>query len=138
MSNPDEVVTRNLALVQAHFDFENPNQIHEAIDLYTDDIVWEAPARGVSYKGKEMVERMYRAIFDAAPDLKITPIARFATEDRVVDDCWAKFSIAGPGFEQCPFPVGTKVDMRLVHIFEIRGDRISKETGFEIWRQAEV
>ena len=30
-----------------------------------------------------------------------------------------------------PFPVGTKVEMRLTHIFEIRDGKISKEIGIE-------
>lgn len=128
-------IARNMALVSAHFELENPDHIHEALALYTDDVVWEAPARRVSYAGKETVEKNYRAVFAAAPDITIEPHQRFATEDRVVDDSTARFTISGPGFENCPFPVGTKVDMRLVHVFEIRDGLISKETGYEIWRE---
>ena len=54
---------------------------------------------------------------------------RFATEDRVVDDSVVTFEVAKEGF--VPFPVGTKCEMRLTHIFEMRDGKISKEIGIE-------
>jgi hypothetical protein len=40
-------------------------------------------------------------------------------------------------FENCPFPIGTKVRMRLLHNFHIRDGMIAKEIGYEIWRRDE-
>jgi hypothetical protein len=37
----------------------------------------------------------------------------------------------------CPFPIGTKVKMRLLHNFQIRDAMIAKEIGYEIWRRDE-
>ena len=54
---------------------------------------------------------------------------RFATEDRVVDDSVISLEIIKNGF--MPFPIGTKIEMRLTHIFEIRDGKISKEIGIE-------
>jgi hypothetical protein len=48
----EQIVARNLAAVDAHFHNENPQDIDEAIDLYDDSIVWEAPARGVLLHGE--------------------------------------------------------------------------------------
>ena len=38
-------VAENLAAVEAHFHSEAENEVAAALKLYTDDIVWEAPAR---------------------------------------------------------------------------------------------
>ena len=54
---------------------------------------------------------------------------RFSTDDRVVDDSVVTFQVAKKGF--VPIPVGTKCEMRLTHIFEMRDGKISKEIGIE-------
>jgi hypothetical protein len=51
----DQVVARNLAVVEAHFHNENPDDVDKAVGLYTDDISWEAPSRGLVYTDPEQV-----------------------------------------------------------------------------------
>jgi hypothetical protein len=51
----------------------------------------------------------------------------------VFDDSVAVFQLIGGGIENCPFPVGTRVRMRLVHSFHIRDGLIAKEIGYEVW-----
>ena len=58
--------------------------------------------------------------------------SRFATQARVVDDSIVRFKLIGPHF--VPLPIGSGVEMRLVHIFEMREGKIAKETGFEMWK----
>jgi ketosteroid isomerase-like protein len=124
----------NMRLVDMHLHEENPEQIDECLRLYTDDVVWEAPTRGVAYHGKEAIKKNYLALFEAAEGISFEPLERFATLDRVVDDMWVRFKIIDTsGFENCPYPVGTKVKMRLVHIFHIRDGLISREMGYEGW-----
>jgi hypothetical protein len=65
------------------------------------------------------------------------PVERFATPDRVFDDMWATFRISGGGYENYPFPIGTKVKMRVLHNFHILDGMIAKEIGNEIWRRDE-
>jgi hypothetical protein len=53
-------VAENLAAVEDHFHSEAENEVAAALKLYTDDIVWEAPAlNGLnrSYSGKEAVAK---------------------------------------------------------------------------------
>jgi hypothetical protein len=66
------------------------------------------------------------ARFSSAEGMTFQPIERFATPDRVFDDMWATFRISGDGFENCPFPIGTKVKIRLLHNFHIRDGMIAK------------
>jgi hypothetical protein len=122
-------------LVDMHLHEENPERIDECIRLYTDDAVWEAPARGVRYQGRETIKHMYLRLFNSAEGIAFRPIERFATPDRVFDDMEAIFRISGDGFENCPLPIGTKVRMRLLHNFHIRDGMIEKEIGYEIWRK---
>jgi hypothetical protein len=35
-----------------------------------------------------------------------------------------------------PFGIGTKINARLVHLFELRGGKISREIAYEMWREA--
>jgi hypothetical protein len=124
-----------LDLVDMHLHEENPDRIDECIKLYTEDAIWETPARNVSYRGRETIKNMYLRVFNSAEGITFYPIERFATPDRVFDDMWATFRISGDGFENCPFPIGTKVKMRLLHNFHIRDGMIAKEIGYEIWRR---
>ena len=48
----DSVIKANLAAVEAHFHNEGLNEIEKACELYTDDIVWEAPARNLRFLKK--------------------------------------------------------------------------------------
>jgi hypothetical protein len=51
----DSVIKANLAAVEAHFDNEGLNEIEKACECYTDDIVWEAPARNLRFVKKHLI-----------------------------------------------------------------------------------
>ncbi|HXY14954.1 MAG TPA: nuclear transport factor 2 family protein [Terriglobales bacterium] len=126
-----------LDLVDMHLHEENPDDIDECIKLYADNAVWEAPARGVMYTGRERIKEMYLRIFDSVEGIRFQPIERFASPDRVFDDMWVIFRLTGNGFENCPLPIGTNVKVRLLHNFHIRDGLIAKEIGYEIWLRDE-
>ncbi|WP_375788614.1 nuclear transport factor 2 family protein [Bradyrhizobium sp. Pha-3] len=129
----EERVQHALDLVHMHFEAENPERIDECIRLYTGDAEWEAPARRISYKGPQKIKEMYLRLFASAHEFSFTPIERWATPDRVLDDSVFTFQLAGDGFENAPLPIGTRVRMRLIHNFHIRDGMIAKEIGYEIW-----
>lgn len=126
-----------LDLVDMHLHEENPDHIDECIKLYSDDAVWEAPARGVAYAGRERIKEMYLRIFSSVDSISFHPVERFATPDRVFDDMWVKLHLTGPGFENCPLPIGTKIKVRLLHNFHIQDGLIVREIGYEIWLRDE-
>ena len=128
-------IARNLAAVENHFHSEALNEVEAALETFTDDIVWEAPApNGLNrkYRGKEELGEGYRRLFASMKDVKFEFLQRFATEDRVVDDSVVTFEVAKDGYWH--FPVGSKVEMRLVHIFEMRDGKISRELVFDMGR----
>jgi ketosteroid isomerase-like protein len=133
----DDIIARNLAAVEQHFHNENAEGIDLAVAVYTDDIVWEVPARGLVLCDRDEVKQEYLRIFDSMKVHRITGLHRFATEDWVFDDSIFEFTITGDGFRNCPFPPGTRVSVRLTHAFEMRDGKIRRENGYEIWRRAD-
>ena len=125
----ENVIAANLAVVEAHFGSEASGRIEAALELYTDDIVWEAPSRNLVIRGKQAVGANYREIFEVISEVEFHTLDRFATEDRVVDDSVVTFVVAKDGF--IPLPLGSKGQMGLTHIFEMRDGKISKEIGVE-------
>ena len=81
-------------------------------------------------QGKAAVADNYRQIFHTIKNIQWHCLDRFATEDRVVDDSMVTFEVAKDGYWH--FPVGSKVNMRLVHIFEMRDGKISREIVFDM------
>ncbi len=130
----EELIAANLAAVEAHFHSEAANEIEQALELYTDDIVWESPARDLVFRGKQATGDNYRRMFASFQVEEFRCLDRFATEDRVIDDSVATLTITGPGVANAPAPVGSKVEIRLLHLFEMRAGKISRELVFENWR----
>ncbi len=133
----EETIARNIAAVEQHFHNENPDGIDLAVGVYTDDIVWEVPARGLVIRDKETVKQEYLGIFEAMRVHKITNLHRFATEEWVFDDSIFEVTLMTEGFRNCPFPAGTRCSIRLVHAFQCRDGKICRENGYEIWRRAD-
>jgi hypothetical protein len=131
--NP-EIIAANMALVEGHFHSELTREVNRALDLYTDDIVWEGPARQVRFEGKAAVGAMYRKMFASMHDVQIRHLMRVADEKYVVDDSIMTFTLVGDGIDNLPVPVGSRVELRFVHIFEIRSGKIARETTFEVFR----
>ncbi len=132
-----DAVARNLAAIENHFHSEAVSEVDAALETFTDDIVWEAPAlNGLdrAFRGKEATEENYRALFASMKDVKFEFLQRFATEDRVVDDSIVTFEVAKDGYWH--FPVGSKIEMRLVHIFEMRDGKIARELVYDMGRIA--
>ena len=102
----EEIIASNLAAVEVHFHNETPETIDKAISVYTDDIVWEVPARGLVHRNVEDVKAEYLKIFGSMNIHKITNLNRFATEEWVFDDSIFEWTITGDGFANCPFPPG--------------------------------
>ncbi|MEU6147537.1 nuclear transport factor 2 family protein [Streptomyces sp. NPDC047081] len=129
-------IARNLAAVQEHFHNENPEDVDKAIALYTDDIVWEAPSRGQVYRTAAEVKAAYLDIFETVHIAKLTLLRQVATETSVFTDHIGEATVVGDKMPNLPFPVGTKLNARLVHHFEMRDGKIAREIAYEIWREA--
>lgn len=132
-SAASDIIAHNLDIVQKHMEGEARDPA-SVMALYTDDIVLESPLRGLRLTDKAAIEANYLAMFGAMSDIEIVPLDRFATETRVVDDCIVRFSLSGEGFYRAPLPVGSRVELRLVHVFQMRDGLIARETVHEAWK----
>src|SRR5689334_11549216 len=121
----EEVIAANLATVEAHFHSEAVNEVEKALELYTDDILWESPTRNLIFHGKKETGENYRKMFSSFKVEGFRTLERFATEDRVVDDSVITVELVGDGVENAPVPVGSRVEIRLLHIFDMREGKIS-------------
>jgi len=129
-------IAQNLACVDGHFHSEAVHDVEAALELYTDDIIFEAGAlNGLnrSLSGKEAVAKFYRELWATMRDVKFQFLQRFATEDRVVDDSLVTFEVVRNGCWP-HFAAGQKIEMRLVHIFEMQEGKISRELVFDMGR----
>ena len=132
-------VKTNIDVVSQHIALE-ATDVDAALELYTDDVVWESPSRRLRFEGKEAVAANYRRMFSSLDfaTFELEPIETFGTEDRVVDDCRVRFTLTGDGFENAPAIIGDRVELRLVHIFEMRDGKIARESTFEMWRKLDA
>ncbi|MCO6414922.1 nuclear transport factor 2 family protein [Siccirubricoccus sp. KC 17139] len=127
-------IAANLATVDAHIKGEAQDPA-SVLGLYTEDVVLEMPSRGLTLTSHAAIEANYRRMFAAMAEVEIEPIQRFATRDRVVDECLVRFRLVAEGFENAPLPVGSRVELRLLHVFAMRAGRIARETVYEGWRR---
>lgn len=126
-------IEHNLDVVDRHIQGE-ARDVDSILGLYTDDIVLEIPGRGLRFEGRDAVRANYLAMWPAMADVRITPLERFATEDRVVDDMLVHMHLVGSGMDNAPLPIGSRVALRIVHHFTMREGRIAREQVFEMWR----
>lgn len=130
MGHTNASVEKNLQMVKQHFDSEMGNDSSQVITSYTSDIVWESPGHpnGEIHRGIADVKANYDWILEHLKLLDLKSLERFATEDRVVDDGIVLGEVKKDGF--VPFPPGTKLSFRILHVFDMREGLISKERSF--------
>ena len=124
---------KNLSTVEKHFHGEATADVAAALDTFTEDVVWEALApNGInrSFTGKRDVAENYRRLWISMKDIEWEAVDRFAGDDRVVDDSIIRFTVAQEGYWS--WPAGSRIEMRLVHIFEMCDGKISKEKVFDM------
>ena len=131
----EEVIARNLRVVEAHFHNENPEDIDKAIELYGPDIVWEAPSRGQVYTDPVEVKKAYLGIFRTIKYHKLTTLRRFATEDFVFDDQIGDVTVVGDEMPNLPYGPGTRMNARVVHCFQMKDGKIAREIVYELFRE---
>lgn len=127
-----DITARNLAVAEAHLRDEARDPAG-VMALYTDDIVLEMPTRGIILHGKTDIEANYRRMFGSIAEVEMQTLSRFATAEHVVDDSLVRFRLTGDGFVNAPFLVGSRVELRLLHLFAMRDGKIARETVMEGW-----
>jgi len=118
-------------IIERHFAAENAHDVKATLDTYTDDIIWDDITHPDSpFHGKEAAEQLYGGIIDAIPDLALTSVRRFNSADGrfVTDESILTGHVEGEwaGVEGG----GAPVEIRLLHVFEIRDGLICYENAW--------
>jgi ketosteroid isomerase-like protein len=132
-SSLSDRVTMNLRAVDAHFHSEGAEDVERALALYTDDILWEShgdPKLG-THRGKEAVAARYRTMWACMKDVEFQNLGRFGVEDKVVDESVLTCRIGKDGLVSVP--IGTRVRFDLLHVFDLREGKISRELVYLGW-----
>ncbi len=121
------------AVVDRHFNFETPELIDRVCETFADTILWEAPARNLVFTEHDKIADHYRKIVAGIlPPIKEEKIRRFASGNEAFDDRIIYFTAGKDNV--WGVPAGKKVKLRLVHYFQIQGDKICHEVGYEMWQ----
>jgi steroid delta-isomerase-like uncharacterized protein len=127
-------------IIDRHFAAENAHDVEATLATYTEDIVWDDVTHpDAPFHGKEAVGNVYSSIIDAIPDVQLRSTKRFTGEEGrfVVDESLITGHVHGEwaGVQGD----GAPVEVRILHIFEIRDGLISYENAWfdaaEVHRQ---
>jgi steroid delta-isomerase-like uncharacterized protein len=118
-------------IIDRHFAAENAHDVEATLATYTDDVVWDDITHPDSpFRGKDQVGRVYGGIIDAIPDVTLTSVRRFGSADGryVLDESILTGHVEGQwaGVDGG----GAAVEIRLLHVFEIRDGLISYENAW--------
>ncbi|MGB7859446.1 MAG: nuclear transport factor 2 family protein [Acidimicrobiia bacterium] len=118
-------------IIDKHFAAENAHDVDATLATYTDDIVWDDVTHpDAPFHGKEEVGGVYSSILDAIPDVVLTSVKRFEGENGryVVDESVLSGHVTGEWAGMNGG--GAPVEVRILHIFEVRDGLISYENAW--------
>jgi hypothetical protein len=116
------------AVLEAHSKF-----MLAARDLYTANVVWCAPSRGVRRVGREEVIRHLLREAGGMHDPEFTFLRRSANDRQIIDEFAVRFVFAGEGIDAAPAQRGDFVELKRVRILDIQASRVATETCIENW-----
>lgn len=130
-------------IIDRHFAAENAHDVEATLATYTDDIVWDDVTHpDAPFRGKAEVGAVYSSIIDAIPDVTLTSVKRFTGDDgrHVVDESILTGHVHGEWSGM--HGGGAPVEVRILHIFEVRDGLISYENAWfdaaDVRRQIEA
>ncbi|ACL65099.1 protein of unknown function DUF1486 [Anaeromyxobacter dehalogenans 2CP-1] len=117
-------------LVDRHFEQEAHDDLDGVLSTFTEDLQHRCVGSTCGpLSGKEAVRGFYRQLFEDLRGEGVRPIARRYGEGFLVDETEWTGTIADASFCGLAGWSG-RATFRMLHVFELRGDRISRE---ELW-----
>lgn len=104
-----------------------------AAHLYATDVRWEAPRRGLSWRGRDTVVRNLLRECAAMRDPVYVPVRRVAGPERVIDEYAVRFVYTGDGIDGAPIATGDRVELERLRLLDLVGGRVVVETSIETW-----
>ena len=125
------IIDVNRRLVDDHLGYEARGEMGALLDLYTDDIKWSIPARGIFVECKTAAEANYRQIFDGLENIRFETSWRLATGEYVFDRSRISFTVNKEGHFS-GIQKGQEGELALVHRFRMRDGLICEEEVYEL------
>ncbi len=118
------------AAVNAHFGYEATDDLDGVMASLADKIEHEViPSPAGVQHDKEGVRALYAAMFDSLKGESVTPLRRYYGDDFMIDEAlWSGEIFDGSVFH-CPGRSG-KASFRLLHVFEFKDGKISREQAW--------
>ncbi|MFI9203225.1 nuclear transport factor 2 family protein [Streptomyces sp. NPDC053048] len=129
----EDILRRNAEVVAAHMERE-AGDLDAAMALYTDDVVWEVPSRGVVLRGTDRIKAHYRALFRSLTIHSAVRLRQVVTEEWVFDDQLLRVTLVDTRIPGLSFPTGTRLSVRKLAAFQLRDGLICREISHESWR----
>ncbi|MGI8514400.1 MAG: nuclear transport factor 2 family protein [Acidimicrobiia bacterium] len=118
-------------IIDRHFAAENAHDVEGTLATYADDIVWDDVTHpDAPFRGKEEVGAVYSSIIDAITDVRLESVRRFSGDGGrfVVDESLLTGHVEGEWSGMAGG--GAPVQVRILHIFELRDGLICLENAW--------
>jgi ketosteroid isomerase-like protein len=117
-------------IVNQHFMFEANDDVEGVLSSLTDDADHEViPSPMGPIQGQQDIRAYYEMLFPCLKDGTVTPVRRLYGEDFVVDETIWHGQLADGHALLVDGKTGP-IDLRLLHIFNLRDGKISRE---QVW-----
>lgn len=112
-------------LIEQHIEVENRHLMEEMLATLSDEDPVRDEAAGKVYEGRDAVAGRYAELWQSFPDFNVRPV-RFTEENGVVV-MEAIYSGTHKGVYLGMPGTGKSFSIRLINVFEFKGDRILRE-----------
>jgi predicted ester cyclase len=117
-------------IINQHFAYEATDDVEGVVDSLADEFEHEVvPSPAGRQTDRRKVADFYRMLFADLRGESVTPLRRLYGQDFVVDETLWHGRIENGRIFLCDGMSG-KVSFRLLHIFELEGDKIARE---QVW-----
>jgi uncharacterized protein len=115
-------------LVDNHFAAEVDGDLTRLLATFADDVEHDVVGSPAISSGKDQVAAFYRGLLADLSLEEIRSVRRYYGEDFVVDESLVTAQAVGTPFG---LPgLGRTIRFRLLHVFEIRGEEITRENAW--------
>ena len=116
--------------VNAHFGYEASDNLDGVMASLADEIEHEViPSPVGAQRDKGGIRALYAAMFDSLKGESATPLRRYYGDDFMIDETLWTGEILDGGVFNCPGKSG-RTSFRLLHVFEFKDGRISREQAW--------
>ncbi|MFF9016138.1 nuclear transport factor 2 family protein [Streptomyces sp. NPDC014870] len=132
----ERIAAENLRVAVEHVDGEKDLDLDGLMKLYTDDVVWEEPARGQVLRTHEDIRSAYLQLAASFQVHSRTVLRRLATDTWALDEAIWQATLLDDKLPGLNLPAGTKLSIRKLTLFEMRDGRICREINHIAYRPA--